>query len=238
MSMFETVKDRIFIALDVPSADDALRLVGRLSGEATSFKIGLQLFCAAGPDLVRELADRGLKIFLDLKFHDIPNTVAGAVKSVAELGAAVINIHCSGGTEMLRAAKEALPSENPPALIGVTVLTSLDDDDLRDLGVAHTSEGQVLLLARTAKEAGLDGVVCSARELDLLRSELGENFVLVTPGIRPAWSAVGDQKRITTPEQALRDGASALVIGRPVTAAPDPAEAMRRIVKECDGVVS
>jgi orotidine-5'-phosphate decarboxylase len=232
MVKFKTTADRVFVALDVPGGEEARCLVDRLKGEATSFKIGLQLFCSAGPGLVRELAADGSSVFLDLKFHDIPNTVAGAVRSVAGLGAAVINVHCSGGPEMLRAARAALEGENRPALVGVTVLTSLNDDDLRTLGVAHTSGGQVLLLARMAKESGLDGVICSAKELPLLRRELGEDFLLITPGIRPAWSEAGDQKRITTPKQALQSGASALVIGRPVTGAPDPAEAMRRVLEE------
>ena len=238
MTYERELRDRVFVALDVPTAGEARRLVERLEGEATSFKIGLQLFCSAGPELVRELASSGYRIFLDLKFHDIPNTVAGAVRSVAGLGVAMINVHCAGGAQMLRAAREALTEGEEgeegerPALLGVTVLTSLDDDDLRALGVAHTSEGQVLVMARTAKEAGLDGVVCSPREIGLLRADLGENFLLVTPGIRPAWSAAGDQKRITTPAQALADGASALVIGRPITAHADPAEAMRRVLEE------
>ena len=229
---FKDPRDRVFVALDVPTADDARRLVDKLRGEATGFKIGLQLFCCAGPGFVAELAAEGLRVFLDLKFHDIPNTVAGAVRSVASLGAAVINIHCSGGLAMLRAAKEALPGAGRPALLGVTVLTSLDDDDLRDLGVAHTAEGQVLLLARLAREAGLDGVICSPREISLLRAELGDEFLLVTPGIRPAWAATGDQKRITTPREAIAAGASALVIGRPVTAAENPAAAMRKVIEE------
>lgn len=224
--------DRIFIALDFPTAEDAIQMVDRLEGAATSFKIGLQLFCKAGPDFVKSLVDRGKRIFLDLKFHDIPNTVAGAVRSVASLGVAMLNVHCSGGLRMLEAAREALPADNPPALLGVTVLTSLDDDDLRDLGVAHSAEGQVLLLARLAREAGLDGVVCSPKELNLLRSELGVDFLLVTPGIRPAWAAVGDQKRITTPKDAVEAGASALVIGRPITGAENPAQAMERILEE------
>ena len=234
MSLFESARDRVFIALDVASAEEARRLIDSLEGEATSFKIGLQLFCSAGSGLVEELAGRGLNIFLDLKFHDIPNTVAGAIRSVSALGASLVNIHCSGGIEMLRAARVAVKAGSRPALIGVTVLTSLDDDDLRSLGIAHTTEGQALLLARMAKEAGLDGVVCSPREVGFLRAELGENFLLVTPGIRPAWAAKGDQKRITTPAQAMRDGASALVIGRPVTGADDPAAAMRLVLGEME----
>jgi orotidine-5'-phosphate decarboxylase len=229
---FSNAKDRIFIALDVPTADEARRLIDSLAGEATSFKIGLQLFCNAGPGFVAELAGKGLRIFLDLKFHDIPNTVAGAVRSVASLGAAMINLHCSGGAAMMRAAREALTEADRPALLGVTVLTSLDDDDLRALGIAHSSEGQVLLLARMAKDSGLDGVVCSPKEIQTLRAEMGDDFLLVTPGIRPAWSAMGDQKRITTPHEAIVAGASALVIGRPITGAENPAEAMRRVIEE------
>jgi orotidine-5'-phosphate decarboxylase len=229
---FRNARDRVFLALDVPTAADARALIDRLAGEATSFKVGLQLFCNAGPDFVAELAGKGLRIFLDLKFHDIPNTVAGAVRSVASLGAAMINLHCSGGAAMMRAAREALPQGEGTALLGVTVLTSLDDDDLRALGVAHSSEGQVLLLARMARQAGLDGVICSPKEIHLLRAEMGDDFLLVTPGIRPAWSDAGDQKRITTPREAIAAGASALVIGRPVTGADNPAEAMRRVIEE------
>ena len=231
---FESARDRVFVALDVANAEEAREMVRRLEGAATSFKIGLQLFCNAGPGFVEELAGRGLRIFLDLKFHDIPNTVAGAVRSVASLGAAMINLHCSGGMAMMRAAREALPPESGAALLGVTVLTSLDDDDLRNLGVAHTSGGQVLLLARMAQDAGLDGVICSPREIETIRSEVGDDFLLVTPGIRPAWAAAGDQKRITTPRDAIAAGASALVIGRPVTGAPEPAEAMAKVLQEIE----
>lgn len=230
---FNTIQEKIFLALDVPGAEEARRLIERIGDEAASYKVGLQLFCAAGPGFIRELADSGKNVFLDLKFHDIPNTVSGAVKAAAALGARMINLHCSGGTEMLRAARAAIAGDGTPALLGVTVLTSLDDESLKELGMAHTIEGQVLLLARLAKDAGLDGVVCSPKEIELLRNELGEEFLLVTPGIRPAWSEAGDQKRVTTPAQALRAGASAIVVGRPVTAAPDPAEAMRRLLDEC-----
>jgi orotidine-5'-phosphate decarboxylase len=229
---FTSVRERIFIALDVASADAARRLIDTLGDDGQSYKIGLELFTAAGPGLVRELADAGKTIFLDLKFHDIPNTVAGAVRSVAGLGAKVINLHASGGAEMMRAARSAV-GEGGPAIIGVTVLTSLDDQNLKDLGFAHTAEGQVLLFARAAHEAGLQGVVCSPREIELLRGEFGPEFLLITPGIRPEWAAAGDQKRIMTPREAFKAGASALVIGRPVTGAPEPAAALRRIFGEC-----
>lgn len=229
---FASIRERIFIALDVPTVDTARKLIETLGAEAQSYKVGLELFTAAGPGFVRELADAGKTVFLDLKFHDIPNTVAGAVRSVAGLGAKVINIHCGGGGEMMRAAQTAAGADGP-AIIGVTVLTSLDDQNLKDLGFAHTAEGEVLLLARAAHEAGLAGVVCSPREIELLRGEFGPDFLLITPGIRPEWAATGDQKRIMTPREAFRAGASALVIGRPITGAPEPAAALRRIIGEC-----
>lgn len=229
--IFESIRDRIFVALDVPTADEARALVERLGDEATSYKIGLQLFCAAGPEIVSEFAKAGKRIFLDLKFHDIPNTVAGAVRSVAGLGAAVMNVHCSGGMEMMRTAAET--AGGGILVIGVTVLTSLNDDDLKEMGVAHTTEGQVLQFARMANEAGLDGVVCSAKEIGMLRREIGDDFLLITPGIRPEWAASGDQKRIVTPSEAFKKGASALVIGRPITGQDNPAAAMRRILDEC-----
>ena len=230
---FDSIRERIFVALDVPGADEARALVEKLGEEASCFKIGLQLFCKAGPQFVRELAKEGKIIFLDLKFHDIPNTVAGAVASVANLGAKLMNIHCSGGSEMMTAARKAADEHGDTALLGVTVLTSLDDENLKDLGFAHTTEGQVLQFARMANEAKLDGVVCSPKEIELLRSEIGDDFLLVTPGIRPAWSVAGDQKRITTPKEALEKGASALVIGRPITGADNPADAIKRILDEC-----
>lgn len=230
---FKSTKDKIFIALDFPTADEARDLVNRLGDEATSYKIGLQLFCSAGGSIVKELSDMGKNVFLDLKFHDIPNTVAGAIKSVSQLGANVMNIHCSGGMEMMLKAREAANECGGLSVIGVTVLTSLDDQNLKDLGYSHTAEGQVLLFARQAKEAGLNGIVCSPKEIEIIRAEVGDDFLLITPGIRPAWAAKGDQKRITTPKDALDKGASALVIGRPITAAPDPVEAMRKIIAEC-----
>lgn len=230
---FKTTRDRIFIALDFPTAAEAMELVKNLGDEATSYKVGLQLFCSEGGAIVKELAEMGKNVFLDLKFHDIPNTVAGAIKSVSQLGANVMNIHCSGGMEMMIKAKEAADECGGLTVIGVTVLTSLDDQNLKEMGYAHTAEGQVLLFARQAKEAGLSGIVCSPKEIEAIRAEVGEDFLLITPGIRPAWAAKGDQKRITTPGDALARGASALVIGRPITAAADPVEAMKKILSEC-----
>jgi orotidine-5'-phosphate decarboxylase len=230
--VFNSVRDRIFVALDVPGADEARRLVERLGDEATSYKIGLQLFCSAGPEIVSEFARAGKNIFLDLKFHDIPNTVAGAVRSVSSLGARLMNVHCSGGLAMLEAAALA-GKEGDAAILGVTVLTSLGDEDLKELGIAHTAGGQVLNLARMAQEAGLDGVICSPRELETLRAEVGKEFLLVTPGIRPQWAAANDQKRITTPAEAFEKGASAIVIGRPITGDENPPAAMRRVLEEC-----
>ena len=231
---FKTTRDRIFIALDFPTAAQAMELVNRLGDEASSYKVGLQLFCSEGGSIVKQLSEMGKNVFLDLKFHDIPNTVAGAINSVSQLGANVMNVHCSGGMEMMKKAREAADECGGLTVIGVTVLTSLDDENLKDMGYAHTTEGQVLLFARQAKEAGLNGVVCSPKEIEIIRSEVGDDFLLITPGIRPAWAAKGDQKRITTPSAALKKGASALVIGRPITAADDPVEAMRKIIAECE----
>jgi orotidine-5'-phosphate decarboxylase len=231
---YETCLDRIFVALDVPSADDARRLVETLGDDATSYKIGLQLFTAAGPGIVKELADAGKNVFLDLKFFDIPNTVAGAVKSVISLGADIINVHCSGGEDMMHAAHQAAVDSGSNAnIIGVTVLTSMDQEDLNSLAIVNSVERQVVHYAYLAQKASLSGVVCSPQEIELLREEMGNDFMLITPGIRPKWAATGDQKRIMTPGQAMAKGATALVIGRPITAAKNPADAMRRILDEC-----
>lgn len=224
----------VIIALDYPDAASARALVRRLSPEACRLKVGKELFVAAGPAFVEELVAQGHAVFLDLKFHDIPNTVAQACKAAARLGVWMLNVHASGGSAMLAAAREALEAgPGPrPLLIGVTVLTSMGAETLQAIGVAATPEEQVLRLARLAAQAGLDGVVCSAREATLLRRSEGSEFVLVTPGIRPLGSAAGDQTRILTPAQALAAGADYLVIGRPITQAPDPLAALADINRE------
>ena len=224
---------RIIVALDFPEAPSALALARQLDPLHCRVKVGKELFVAAGPDLIEDLHSLGHSVFLDLKFHDIPNTVAAACKAAARLGVWMVNVHASGGLAMMRAAREALMGlETPPHLIAVTVLTSMEREDLRDIGLDCEPQDQVLRLARLTQQAGLDGVVCSAREATLLRETLGEGFLKVTPGIRPAGSVAGDQKRVLTPTQARAAGAHYLVIGRPITQAADPLAALLAIEAE------
>lgn len=212
---------RIIVALDFSSAEDALRLAGRLEPRLCRLKVGKELFTAAGPNLVEELMLKGFDIFLDLKFHDIPNTVANACKAAANLGIWMINVHALGGRRMLMAAREAI-AEGSTKLIAVTLLTSMDQNDLADIGLQGDPEQIVERLARLAKDCALDGVVCSALEAVNIRQQIGKDFCLVTPGIRPFNNQADDQKRITTPRQAILNGANYLVIGRPITQANDP----------------
>jgi len=229
--------NKIIIALDVPGKDEAIALVSRLKS-ARTFKVGLELFTAEGPALFRKLRALRKDIFLDLKLHDIPNTVAGAVRSAFRHGVQMMTIHASGGREMMaRAAETARQTSEElkrpkPVLLGVTVLTSLKGPDLAEVGAAADVAGQVLRLAGLAKTAGLDGVVCSPQEVEVLRREFGKELVIVTPGIRPVWAAAQDQKRIMTPAEAVAKGADYLVIGRPITGAPSPEEAFLRVVDE------
>ncbi len=224
---------RVIVALDVPTADAALALAAALPPTDCGLKVGKELFTAAGPTLVEALVRSGHRVFLDLKFHDIPNTVAKACAAAAGLGVWMVNVHASGGTRMMSAAREALePLASRPLLIAVTVLTSLDRSDLRELGLDEDPERLALHLAGLTQRAGLDGVVCSAREAAAMRARFGADFKLVTPGIRPADAAADDQSRVATPAAAVRAGASWLVIGRPITAAPDPALALARINTE------
>ncbi len=224
---------RIIVALDFPEAASALALAERLDPALCRVKVGKELFTAAGPELVRALATRGFEIFLDLKFHDIPNTVAAACRAAAGLGVWMVNVHASGGRRMMEAAREALADvPQRPLLIAVTVLTSMSTEDLGEVGVADAPAVQVLRLARLARSCGLDGVVCSAQEAALLRAELGGAFRLVTPGIRPAGAEADDQRRVMTPAQALRAGATDLVIGRPITGASDPLVVLQGIQSE------
>ena len=221
---------KIIVALDFADADSALALVARLDPALCRLKVGKELFTAAGPDLVRTLVARGFEVFLDLKFHDIPNTVAAACRAAAGLGVWMLNVHASGGRRMMAAAQAALADlPKPPLLIAVTVLTSMSAEDLGEVGISAAPADQVLRLARLAHACKLDGVVCSAQEATMLRAELGAGFRLVTPGIRPAGAEAGDQRRVMTPAEALRAGATDLVIGRPVTAAADPLAALERI---------
>ena len=218
---------KIIVALDFPGAVPALALAHRLSPELCRLKVGKELFTATGPSLLEQLMKSGFEIFLDLKFHDIPNTTAQACKAAASLGVWMINVHALGGRKMLEAAQIAVSnSARPPKLIAVTLLTSMNRDDITDLGISATPEEMVLCLAKLAQESGLDGVVCSAMETAQLRKQCGDKFCLVTPGIRPADASLDDQSRVMTPEAALRSGASYLVIGRPITRAADPLQAL------------
>jgi orotidine-5'-phosphate decarboxylase len=229
----EEARKRLIVALDVPDAAAAIALVNRLEVNCHWFKVGLELFTAAGPAVLEPLVKRGHSIFLDLKLHDIPNTVAGAVRSAAALGVKMITLHAAGGPAMLSAARAALDGlADPPQLLAVTVLTSMDQAQANAIGLDRSPAEQVELLARMGLEAGIRGFVCSPREVASLRALTGPEGVLVTPGIRPAGSEIADQKRIATPAEALRQGASYLVVGRPITQAPDPAEAAEAILKE------
>ena len=224
---------RIIVALDVASADAALALADRLDPRCCRVKVGKELFTRAGPAVVEQLVQRGFEVFLDLKYHDIPNTVAAACAAAAELGVWMLNVHASGGLAMMQAARERLESlPQRPLLIAVTLLTSLDDADLRAIGCPGRARDRVALLAELSAQAGLDGVVCSAHEASDLRARLGPDRLLVTPGVRPAESAHGDQKRVMTPSRALAAGADHLVIGRPITAAADPQAALSAIEAE------
>jgi orotidine-5'-phosphate decarboxylase len=229
-----TTDPKVIVALDFPAADMALDFVKqRLDPTICRVKVGKELFTSAGPDLVRELTVLGYDVFLDLKFHDIPNTVAGAIKSAAQLGIWMVNVHASGGRAMLQAAREAADSvAKPPMVIAVTVLTSLGSADMVDLGWAGEPIDNVLRLAQLTKDAGLEGVVCSAAEAKRLRQDFANEFCLVTPGVRLAGSARGDQVRVTTPTQAMADGASYLVMGRPITQADDPRSVLLTINSE------
>lgn len=220
----------IIIALDFPEPKQALELVQRLDTQRCRVKVGHELFTRGGTALVETLVKQGVEVFLDLKFHDIPNTVAQACKAAAELGVWMVNVHALGGRNMLLRAREALAAyEKPPLLIAVTVLTSLDEDDLYGLGLHGTLDENVLRLARLAHACELDGIVCSPHEIANIRQKLGNNFALVTPGIRPAHAQLNDQKRVMTPDEALKAGSNYLVIGRPITAAADPLHALREI---------
>ena len=229
-------KDRLIVALDVETLGGAVGLVERLAGLVTRFKIGSQLFTAAGPAAIEAVRKRGGEVFLDLKYHDIPNTAAGAAREAARLGVFMFNVHAAGGQAMMRAAAEAAAigsGGRRPLVIAVTVLTSLDRAALgRELGVPSSVEGHVLHLCRLAREAGLDGCVASAGEIRAVRNNLGAGWVIVTPGVRPAGSAADDQSRIATPQATARAGAHYLVVGRPITAAADPVDAARAILAE------
>jgi orotidine-5'-phosphate decarboxylase len=223
-------RDKIIVALDVPTKTAALDLVEQLASEISFFKVGLQLYTAAGPEVVRETLATDAKVFLDLKLHDIPNTVGRAVESAGELGVQMLTIHLSGGEAMIREAVAA--RSNNLSLLGVTVLTSADEQMLRQIGIKSTINEQVLRLAQLGAKAGVDGLVASPHEVKPLRAELGDDIKIVVPGVRPKWAEADDQKRVMTPRQALDAGADYLVIGRPITAQAKPREALAKILDE------
>ncbi len=225
---------KVVVALDFDKKADALSFVDKVSPNDCRLKIGKEMFTYFGPELIKEFVKRDFDVFLDLKFHDIPNTVAKAVTAAADLGVWMVNVHASGGSKMMLKAKEALQGygSNAPLLIAVTVLTSMGADDLHELGIALSPVEQVLHLAKLTQQAGLDGVVCSAWEAESLKQAFGQTFKLITPGIRPQGANVDDQKRIMTPEQALQVGVDYLVIGRPITKAADPHYALQGINRE------
>ncbi|MDD1781773.1 orotidine-5'-phosphate decarboxylase [Enterovibrio sp. ZSDZ35] len=222
---------KVIVALDYPNIDQALAFVDRIEPGSCHLKVGKEMFTLYGPDYVRKLHDRGHTVFLDLKFHDIPNTCARAVAAAAELGVWMVNVHASGGERMMVAAREALEpyGNDKPLLIGVTVLTSMEQSDLAGIGISREPQEHVMSLATLTRNSGLDGVVCSAHESSMLKNALGQDFKLVTPGIRPAGSDAGDQRRIMTPVEAVAAGSDYLVIGRPITQAADPMQVLSEI---------
>ena len=232
-------RQNLIVALDVSSAAAAQKIVAAVGISALTFKVGMQLYTAEGPSVVRELVASGRRVFLDLKYHDIPNTVGAAVREAAGLGVSMLTIHAAGGSKMIHAAVEAARNVNPALMVlGVTMLTSLDDQDLDKIGMRGHVVDQVLRLAGLALTSGCHGVVASAREAAELRSELGKHFLIVTPGVRPAGRDHGDQSRVVTPTQAISAGATYIVVGRPITDAPDPGAEARSILEQMSLAVS
>ncbi len=238
-----TAREKLIVALDVPTAEAGARLAERLAGHAGAFKVGLENFSAEGPVLVRFLTSRHARVFLDLKYHDIPNTVRSAAREAAHLGVAMINVHALGGARMMEAARAGAEEgardrhAARPLVLAVTVLTSHGPEELQQLGIAGSPEEVVVRLARLAHSAGLDGVVASPQEIGALRAALGPDFVIVTPGIRPATADANDQVRTATPASAIQAGASYIVVGRPITGAPSPAAAADAIVQEIESAM-
>jgi len=223
-------KEQLILALDVPSAAEAIMWMERMKSRIGCFKIGLQLFCAHGPELVRQATEREVPVFLDLKLHDIPNTAASAIRSLHGLNIRFLTLHTQGGAEMIQSAIEALPDKNAPQLLGVTVLTSLNDSSISDLGYDRSASDQALHLARLSAGAGLDGFVCSPLEAGAIRDAVPMAKAIVTPGVRPAGSATDDQSRVTTPRQSLDSGATHVVIGRPILKANNPEEVVDSLI--------
>ena len=236
--MIQQIDPKIIIALDYSDEKSAIAMVNQLSPELCRIKIGKELFVSCGPQLVEKISKMGFEIFLDLKFHDIPNTVAGACNAAANLGVWMVNVHASGGLKMMQAAREAIEgNSHKPLLIAVTILTSLDNQALSEIGYKNNTQQQVLQLAKLTRHAGLDGVVCSPLEAQQIKSQTNKDFILVTPGVRPKGSDVNDQSRIMTPKQALEAGSNYLVIGRPITASKNPLKALEDISLEIKSFV-
>jgi orotidine-5'-phosphate decarboxylase len=232
-------KEKLIVALDVDTYEEAARLIDILKEDVDIFKVGIAPFTAFGDALLCKLSEENKKVFLDLKFHDIPNTVRNAARAAASRGVFMMNFHCLGGEEMLQAAREGAeqgaPDGERPILLGVTILTSMDESGMRKLGFGGSLGDKVMELAGSASKAGLDGVVASAHEVQGIRKNLGRDFVIVTPGVRPEWAAKGDQKRVMTPSAAVAAGADHVVVGRPIIKDDDPRAAARRILEEMEG---
>jgi orotidine-5'-phosphate decarboxylase len=237
MPSTQKAKDHLAVALDFPDATQAIALVDRLGNTCSWYKVGMELYYAAGDHIVRQLHDRGFSVFLDLKLHDIPNTVAAAVRSVSQTGASLLTIHATGGAAMMSAAAVAAASPGAPRLLAVTVLTSMDANELAGIGIDGSPADEVRRLAKLAQASGINGFVCSPEEVAMLRKKTGPDSLLVVPGIRPAGSETGDQKRIATPAKAIADGASLLVVGRPITRAADPLLAAHSILEEIQATI-
>jgi orotidine-5'-phosphate decarboxylase len=235
LSKGRDMRERLIVALDVSTAAEARQIVAAVGDSAFTYKVGMQLYTAVGPDVVRDLISSGRRVFLDLKYHDIPNTVAGAVKEATELGVSMLTVHGSGGGRMLRAAVEAASHHPATMVLAVTVLTSMGEEDLSKLGIRGSVADQVMRIAALALANGCRGVVASAHEASALRTEFGDDFAIVTPGVRPAGSGHGDQVRVVTPSEAMASGASHIVVGRPITEAADPAVEARAILGQMAG---
>jgi orotidine-5'-phosphate decarboxylase len=231
-------RGRLIVALDVDTKEKAVSLVEKLREDVGIFKIGSELFTSCGPDVINEVKSNGCEVFLDLKFHDIPNTVARSAIAAVRSGALIFNVHALGGADMMKKAAEAVTKESrvlkieKPKIIAVTVLTSMDENNLKKIGIDDNMETQVLRLAKLAMESGMDGVVASPSETGLIRKSIGNDFLIVTPGVRPSWAAVNDQKRIATPKEAIENGADFIVVGRPITEAADPVSAAKKVLEE------
>lgn len=225
-------RERLIVALDVSSAAAAQKIVTAVGDSALTYKVGMQLYTAEGPKVVRDLVASGRRVFLDLKYHDIPNTVGAAVAEAVKLGVSMLTVHASGGSKMLKAAVDAAKARTELIILAVTVLTSMSDEDVRDIGMTGTMKESVLRLATLAEASGCRGIVASPREASMLRAQFGPGFAIVTPGVRPAGGEVGDQARVATPAEAIAAGASHIVVGRPITHAPDPSAAASAILEE------